>query len=140
MGQAGLGLDVGRSSDDGDRRPDPLARRVSADPVGVRESTWRGEASCSPTEARGGAEPPADLREGESVYAPLAHVLGTRRYLVRGVMPVAIRWRNPTLDEEEFFHGNAGSGSRGVVDLSGLSVSVGMRGGAPCFCPVSGPV
>ena len=64
-----------------------------------RGSPWLGQASARQPRSEGRAEPPADLWEGESLYVPLARVLGTRKYLARGVMPVAIRWPNPTLDE-----------------------------------------
>jgi len=67
----------------------------------------------------------ADLRHGESVYVPLAHVLGTRKYFGRVLMPVAIRWHNPTLDEEESI-AVQGMAPEDRWISRGLNVSVGM--------------
>ena len=36
------------------------------------------------------------------MYVPLAHVLGTRKYFGRVIMPEELRWFNPTLAREGF--------------------------------------
>ncbi len=42
-----------------------------------------------------------DLRVGQSVVVPLAHVLGTNRYFGRVIMPSKIEWFNATLQRPE---------------------------------------
>ena len=54
-----------------------------------------------------------DLWEGESVYVPLAHVLGTSKYFGRVLMPGG-KVARP--DAERGVYGSAGNGTGGPAD------------------------
>ena len=66
------------------------------------------------------------LRQSESVFVPLGQVLGRKKYHGRVLLPVPLRWFNPTLDEEGIASGPRITPWDQRISR-GLSVSVGVR-------------